>query len=122
MIKESRYCSDVTKKRFSKELVMIKEDNEDFENSTKFWICDNDYIDGNIKVRDHSHITGKCTDFQNREFIVRVKLNHKIPVVFHNLKSYDSHLIMQKLGKFSLKINVIPNALEKYMSFNNNNK
>ena len=122
MIKESRYCSDVTKKHFSKELVMIKEDNNDFENSTKFWICDNDYIDGNIKVADHSHITGKCTGFRNREFIITVKLNHKIPVVFHNLKSYDSHLIMQKLGKFSLKINVIPNALEKYMSFNNNNK
>ena len=29
---------------------------------------------------------------------------------------------MQELGKFKLKINVIPNGLEKYMSFNINNK
>ena len=29
---------------------------------------------------------------------------------------------MQELGKFSLKINVIPNGLEKYMSFSNNKK
>ena len=29
---------------------------------------------------------------------------------------------MQELGKFSLKINVIPNELEKYMSFTSNNK
>ena len=29
---------------------------------------------------------------------------------------------MQELGKFNLKINVIPNRLEKYMSFNINNK
>ena len=29
---------------------------------------------------------------------------------------------MQDLGKFSLKINVIPNGLEKYMSFSINNK
>ena len=29
---------------------------------------------------------------------------------------------MQKLGKFNLKINVIPNGLEKYMSFTINNK
>ena len=29
---------------------------------------------------------------------------------------------MQELGKFSLKINVIPNGLEKYMSFSINNK
>ena len=40
--------------------------------------------------------------------------NHKILVVLHNLKNYDSDLIMQKLGKFSLKINVIPNGLERY--------
>ena len=29
---------------------------------------------------------------------------------------------MQELGKFNLKISVIPNGLEKYMSFNINNK
>ena len=40
------------KKHFNKELVMTKEDNEDFENSTKSWICVNDYIDGDVKVRD----------------------------------------------------------------------
>ena len=49
-------------------------------------------------------------------------LNHKIPVVFDNLKNYDSHLIMQRISKFILKINVISNGLEKYMSFTVNNK
>ena len=29
---------------------------------------------------------------------------------------------MQELGKFSLKLNVIPNGLEKYTSFTINNK
>ena len=29
---------------------------------------------------------------------------------------------MQKVGKFSLKINASPNRLEKYMSFTINNK
>ena len=29
---------------------------------------------------------------------------------------------MQELGKFNLEINVIPNILEKYMSFTINNK
>ena len=50
-------------------------------------------------------------------------MNHKIPVVFRNLRNYDSHLIMQELlRKFNLKMNVIPNGLEKYMSFTINNK
>ena len=30
------------KKHFNKELVMTKEDYEDFEKSTKCWICNND--------------------------------------------------------------------------------
>ena len=37
---------------------MTKEDNENVEDSTKCWIFDNDYIDGDVKVRDHSRITG----------------------------------------------------------------
>ena len=35
----------------------------------------------------------------------------------HNLKGYDSHLIMQEIGKFNMIINVIPNGLEKCMTF-----
>ena len=38
---------------------MTKRDNEDFENATKCWICDNVCDDGDAKVRDHCHITGK---------------------------------------------------------------
>ena len=57
-----------------------------------------------------------------RDCNINVKLNHKIPVVFHNLKKYDSLLIMQELVKLNLKTNVIPKRLEEYMSFNINSK
>ena len=57
MIEASKYCSHVMKKHFNKELVMTKEDNDDFDNSTKCCVCDNDYIDGDVKARDHCHIT-----------------------------------------------------------------
>ena len=57
MIEKSKYYSDVMKKHFSKELVMAKEDNEDFKNSAKCQICDNDYIDTDIKVKYHCQIT-----------------------------------------------------------------
>ena len=59
MIKVSKYCIDVVEKHFNKEPVMTKEDGEDFENSTKCWICDNGYSVYDAKVRDHCHITGK---------------------------------------------------------------
>ena len=33
VVEERKYCNDVTKKTFNKELVMTKDDNEKFENS-----------------------------------------------------------------------------------------
>ena len=42
------------KKHFNKNFVMNKKDNEDFEKSSKCWICDNYY-----SRRSHSHITEK---------------------------------------------------------------
>ena len=86
-----------------------------FMNSAKCWICDNDYIDNDVKIRDHCHITGKYRGSVHR-------LNQKNIVVYHNLQKHDSHLIMQELGKLKLKINVTLNGLEKCMSFTTNNK
>ena len=44
-------------------------------------------------------------------------MTKKIPVIFHNLKGYESHLNLSELNKFDAKISVIPNGLEKYMAF-----
>ena len=41
MIKENKYCTEIMKKHFNKKLIMTKKDDEDFENSTKCWICNN---------------------------------------------------------------------------------
>ena len=101
----------------------LKKYNEDFKNFTKCWICDNIYVDGgDVKVRDHCHITGKCRGSAYRDCNIKVKLNREIPIVFQNLKNYDSHLIMQELGKFNLKIKVILTRFKGYMTFSINNK
>ena len=84
MIEESNYCTDTMKKYFSKELVMTKRDNEGFKNSPKCCICDHDYVEGDVKVRDF-HITGKHRNSVLHIEIVISVLNHKIPVVFHIL-------------------------------------
>ena len=100
MIEESRYCSDVMVKHFTKELKMTKEDNENFTNFTKCWIWDDDYLNTDVKVRDHCHITRKYRGSTHRGCNINLELNHKISIVSHNLKDYDSHLIMLELGKF----------------------
>ena len=35
LIEENKYCGDVMKKHFNKDLAMTKEDNKNFKNSTK---------------------------------------------------------------------------------------
>ena len=91
---------------FSKEVIVTKKDNEGFENSTKCWTCDNVYVGGEIIVISPEH-RGSA----HRDCNIKVELNHKILVAFHNLESYDSHLIMQELSKFHFKINLIQNEL-----------
>ena len=46
-------------KYLNKEFVMTKDDNRDFKTSTKCWICDNDYVNNDVNVRAHCHITCK---------------------------------------------------------------
>src|SRR6218665_2357335 len=96
--------------------------------------CGEGFID---KVRDHCHITGKyrgaahkaCnlklrisgagTYIDKKSEKVKNKRATMVPVVFHNLRGYDSHLIMQALGTAAegQKISCIPNNMEKYMTF-----
>ena len=47
-------------------------------------------------------------------------LTKKVPVIFHYLKGYDSHLIIKEISKFDVNVRVIPNGLEQYMTFTTN--
>ena len=69
------------------------------------------------KVRDHCHATGKFRVAAHWDCNINFQLTKKVPVIFHNLRGYDSHLIFNELNKVDAKINVIPNGLEKYMTF-----
>ena len=52
--------------------MMSKEDNKDFKNSTKCWICDNTYIDADVKVRTHCHITQKYRGSARRHYNINL--------------------------------------------------
>ena len=75
----------------------------------------------NDNVRDHCHVTGKYRGAAHWFCNINLKISKKVPVIFHNLKGYDCHLIFKELSKFDCRVSVIPNGLEKYMSFSLNN-
>ena len=88
-----------------------------FQLSNSCWICDKLFDVGDDKVRDHYHITGKYRGAAHWSCNINLKLSKKIPVIFHNLRGYGSHLITKEIGIFDVKVSVIPNGLEKCMPF-----
>ena len=74
------------------------------------WICNKLFDVSDEKVRDHCHITGKYRGAAHWSCNVNLKMSKKNPVMFHNLEGYDSHLIINKLSKFDVKISAIPNG------------
>ena len=40
-----------------------------------------------------------------------------LPVIFHNLQGYDSHLFIKQLAKVSGDLSTIPSSEEKYITF-----
>ena len=62
-------------------------------------------------------MTGKFIGPAHRSCNINLQLTNKVPIMFHNLRGYNSHLIFCELNKFDVKISEIPNRLEKYMAF-----
>ena len=99
------------KKHLNKNFVMTASEEEEFERSNIYWIC------GKLMNSESSHITYKYRGSSHWKCNINLKITKKVPVIFHHLRGYDSHLIFKELSKFNCKVSVIPNVLEKYMSF-----
>ena len=129
MLEEVKYCKTVIKKHFNKPLVMTEVDEQNFKTMDGCHICGEKYTDKDVRVRDHCHITGKFRGSAHQECNLKLRIkpeNLKILVIFHNLRGYDSHFIMQQIGeiankhgytnkkgeKQNLNINAIPNNME----------
>ena len=70
-----------------------------------------------VKVRDHDHFTGKFRGAAHKICNLKYKQADFVPVFFHNLAGYDSHLFVKNLGITEGEIRCIPNNDEKYISF-----
>ena len=117
MIEEAEYCKQIKEKHFNREMIITPKEKQQFKKSTKCHICNKNYTAHDNKVRDHCHITGRDRGSAHELCNLNYRISDKIPVIFHNLRGYDSHFIMQEIGKFKLDVNVIPNNMEKYMAF-----
>ena len=89
------------KKHFNKNLIMSEEE-EQFQSSNTCWIWEKLVDNDDEKVRGHCHLTGKFRGAVYQSCNINLQLTKKVPVIFHNLRAYDSHLIFDELKKIKL--------------------
>ena len=125
MFEEVKNCQSIIRDNFNKPLIMTKKNEKAFKKATHCHICEKKYRVDDVPVRDHCHVTGKYRGSAHQTCNLKLQISAekiKIPVIFHNLKGYDSHFIMNELGDLikkgqEISIKVIAQNAEKYMAF-----
>lgn len=82
------------KEHFCKEMVLTGNDKRRFRENVACYICGKEYLEAEVKVRDHCRVIGKCRGFTHHALNVNFQLADKIPVILDNLPGYDSHFIV----------------------------
>jgi len=102
----------------AKDMIFKEEDKDNSETSTNCWICRKDLEEGDVRVRDHCHFTGKYRGAAHHKCNALFRKSKCVPVFFHNLSGYDAHLFVKTLKSMGEgNIDCIPNTEEKYISF-----
>ena len=122
---------------FPAKIIFGENEEKDFENADKCHACKEkfkkeyviqfdkkdesaEFIKFENKVKDHCHYIGKCCGAACISCNSRMRRPKFLPVVFHGLKNYDSHLFINELGKTDGEISCIAKTEETYISFSKN--
>ena len=105
-----------------KPINLTSQEEKDFQSATICHICEQDLKTDKetgriLKVRDHCHFTGEYRGAAHNKCNLTCKKPHILPVIFHNLQGYDSHLFIKQLANVSGDLSCIPSTEEKYISF-----
>ena len=105
-----------------KKIIFTEEEKKQFDNASDCWICGEEIKNTNDKVRDHCHYTGRYRGAAHYKCNLKYRKPKDVPVFFHNLSGYDSHLFIRSLASPNPKetIECIPNNEEKYITFTKN--
>ena len=124
-IKHVRLLTHMIYRRYytnPKPLKLTPQEQKDFQLAKVCHICEQDLkideVTGHMcKVRDHCHFTGEYRGAAHFDCDLKCRKPLILPVIFHNLQGYDSHLFIKQLSEVSGDFSCIPSTEEKYISF-----
>ena len=97
--------------------LLTKKQWKKYKKATKCHICYEPFTLRDPKVRDHCHYTGLYRGPAHSLCNLRYRIPSYMPVVFHNLSGYDTHLFIRELGAHTSDMEVIAKNKEDYISF-----
>ena len=92
------------KEYFDENLITTEKEEHLFQKSNNCLICKKFINNDEEKVRDHCRVTGKIRGSAHESCNLNLQLTKKFPVIFHNLRGCDSHLIFNELDQFDVKL------------------
>jgi hypothetical protein len=100
---------------------LTKQQEFDFQNAVNCHICEKKL--GDDRVRDHDHVTGAFRAAAHNSCNINFNWRYfKLPVIFHNLKGYDSHFLIKECAKhYKKRMDCVALTNEKYLSFSFDN-
>jgi hypothetical protein len=100
------------------EMIWNDEDIRKFQSATHCHICEKKLTVDDPTVRDHCHFTGvfRGAAHNSCNLQYQISKNYTLPIVIHNSRAYDTHLIVQAIKKEYGRIRLIPNNMERYIS------
>ena len=115
----------VTKGGKEFEMIILKKpeqkDKYKAKQQTDCYLCKKPLLQKNYRdaVKDHCHITGKYRGAAHSNCNLKLRINPKtdqIPVIFHNLRGYDAHHLMQAMANLKKEVKCVANNMEKYIT------
>ncbi|CAH3147210.1 unnamed protein product, partial [Porites lobata] len=98
-----------------KPLKLTQDQQKSFDKAKICHICNTELLED--RVRDHCHFTGQYRGAAHNKCNLKCKKPRILPVIFHNLQGYDSHLFIKQLASLPGELRCIPSTEEKYISF-----
>ena len=105
-----------------KDMISLTKKEEKHHNKQKVcYICKKEFNTDDkkhYKVEDHCHYTGKYRGAAHYICNLRYRIPKEIPIVFHNVFTYDYHFIIKELVKeFDGNFECLGENTEKYITF-----
>ena len=107
------------------EIIILKKpeqkDKRKAKQKTNCYLCQKPLLQKYYRdaVKDHCHLTGNYRGAAHNACNLKLRINpnkDQIPVVFHNLRGYDAHHLMQAMANLQKEVKCVANNMEKYIT------